>query len=133
MADLVFVTNRRTPAVVDAPAHKTGVMIEKGAGLSLRTSAAVRLRSPLSGGADRVLEVKKTNYGPNGEKLKLRWDDGCFVLESAASVAQQPPHRQETPIIGATTALRSVSFTMRPPYDRLRPPCVLPPYIPGGS
>src|SRR5262249_32315004 len=41
------------------------------------------------GGAGRVLEVKKTNYGPCGEKLKLRWEDGCFVLKSAASSLAQ--------------------------------------------
>jgi hypothetical protein len=41
------------------------------------------------GSAGRVLEVKKTNYGPCGEKLKLRWEDGCFVLESTASSPAQ--------------------------------------------
>jgi RecA-family ATPase len=35
-------------------------------------------------GTDRVLEVKKTNYGPCGEKVKLRWEDGCFVMQGAA-------------------------------------------------
>jgi RecA-family ATPase len=32
----------------------------------------------------RELEVMKTNYGPPGEKQKLRWEDGCYVLESSA-------------------------------------------------
>jgi RecA-family ATPase len=40
-------------------------------------------------GTERVLEVKKTNYGPNGEKVKLRWEDGCFVpLASPPASAQ---------------------------------------------
>jgi RecA-family ATPase len=30
-------------------------------------------------GAERVLTVKKTNYGKEGERILLRWQDGCFV------------------------------------------------------
>jgi RecA-family ATPase len=37
----------------------------------------------------RELEVMKSNYGPRGEKQKLRWEDGCYVLESAASAPHQ--------------------------------------------
>jgi RecA-family ATPase len=29
----------------------------------------------------RELEIMKTNYGPPGEKVKLRWQDGCYVME----------------------------------------------------
>jgi RecA-family ATPase len=36
------------------------------------------------GNSGRVLEVKKTNYGPAGEKVKLRWEAGCFVLQGEA-------------------------------------------------
>jgi RecA-family ATPase len=32
----------------------------------------------------RELEIMKTNYGPSGEKVKLRWEDGCYVLEGSA-------------------------------------------------
>jgi len=38
--------------------------------------------SNAEGSAGRILEVKNSNYRPCGEKLKLRWEDGCFVLES---------------------------------------------------
>jgi RecA-family ATPase len=48
-------------------------------------------------GTDRVLEVKKTNYGPCGEKVKLRWEDGCFVMEAATSA----PHHQGAAHAGA--------------------------------
>ena len=30
----------------------------------------------------RVLQVKKSNYGPVGLELRLRWRDGAFVLDS---------------------------------------------------
>jgi RecA-family ATPase len=30
-------------------------------------------------GAERVLTVKKTNYAKEGERITLRWQDGCFV------------------------------------------------------
>jgi RecA-family ATPase len=30
-------------------------------------------------GAERVLTVKKTNYGKEGERILLRWQDGCFI------------------------------------------------------
>jgi RecA-family ATPase len=40
-------------------------------------------------GTERVLEVKKTNYGPCGEKVKLRWDDGCFVPTGTPSASTQ--------------------------------------------
>jgi RecA-family ATPase len=37
----------------------------------------------------RELEVMKSNYGPRGEKQKLRWEDGCYVLESSAPSLRQ--------------------------------------------
>ena len=37
----------------------------------------------------RELEVMKTNYGPPGEKVKLHWEDGCYVLQASASA----PHK----------------------------------------
>jgi hypothetical protein len=40
------------------------------------------------GGKGRELEIMKTNYGPCGEKQKLRWEDGCYVLESSAPSPQ---------------------------------------------
>jgi hypothetical protein len=46
-------------------------------------------------GAERVLEVKKTNYGKEGERVKLRWQDGCFVVHgSAPTPAQAAAERQ---------------------------------------
>lgn len=29
----------------------------------------------------RVLRVTKANYGPTGQELRLRWSDGCFILD----------------------------------------------------
>jgi KaiC/GvpD/RAD55 family RecA-like ATPase len=37
----------------------------------------------------RELEVVKSNYGPCGEKVRLRWEDGSFVLKGSQSTAQQ--------------------------------------------
>jgi RecA-family ATPase len=69
----------------------SGITSGTGRGGSMDWQNATRARLHLETvkdaerGAGRVLEVKKTNYGPCGEKVKLRWEDGCFVLESAAS------------------------------------------------
>jgi RecA-family ATPase len=30
----------------------------------------------------RVLRVKKSNYGPTGSEIRLRWSNGCFVRET---------------------------------------------------
>jgi RecA-family ATPase len=40
-------------------------------------------------GAERVLTVKKTNYAKEGERIKLRWEEGCFVPQGTAP----PPYR----------------------------------------
>ena len=37
----------------------------------------------------RQLEVIKTNYGPEGEKIRLRWQRGVFVPEGAASATER--------------------------------------------
>lgn len=37
----------------------------------------------------RELEVVKSNYGPAGEKVQLRWEDGSFVLKGSQSAPQQ--------------------------------------------
>ena len=69
----------------------SGITSGTGRGGSMDWQNATRGRLHLEtvddaeGGAERVLEVKKTNYGPCGEKVKLRWEDGCFVMETAAS------------------------------------------------
>ncbi|SHH38340.1 AAA family ATPase [Bradyrhizobium erythrophlei] len=51
------------------------------------TRARLYLRSTDNedGSTGRELEVMKTNYGPPGEKQKLRWEDGCYVLETSAT------------------------------------------------
>jgi len=41
------------------------------------------------GSGGRTLEVKKLNYGPAGEKVKLRWEDGCFVMQGETPAPQQ--------------------------------------------
>jgi RecA-family ATPase len=37
----------------------------------------------------RQLHVIKSNYGPTGEKLRLRWERGVFVPESSTSSSEQ--------------------------------------------
>jgi RecA-family ATPase len=32
----------------------------------------------------RVLRTKKSNYGPTGSEIRLRWSNGCFVRETPA-------------------------------------------------
>jgi hypothetical protein len=41
------------------------------------------------GTSGRVLEVKKLNYGPTGEKVKLRWEEGCYVLQGSEPAPAQ--------------------------------------------
>jgi RecA-family ATPase len=41
------------------------------------------------GSKGRELEVMKINSGAPGEKVKLRWEDGCFVMEGSASAPHQ--------------------------------------------
>jgi RecA-family ATPase len=72
----------------------SGIFSGSGRGGSMDWQNATRARLHLetvkdADGASRTLEVKKSNYGPCGQSLKLRWEEGCFVLESAAS----SPHR----------------------------------------
>jgi RecA-family ATPase len=40
-------------------------------------------------GAERVLTVKKTNYGKEGERILLRWQEGCFIPLGTAPPPQQ--------------------------------------------
>lgn len=73
----------------------SGITSGTGRGGSMDWQNATRARLHLEtvegeeGATGRVLEVKKTNYGPSGEKVRLQWEDGCFVLEGTASA----PHR----------------------------------------
>jgi RecA-family ATPase len=73
----------------------SGITNGTGRGGSMDWQNATRARLHLEtvadddGAAGRVLEVKKTNYGPSGEKVRLQWEDGCFVLEAIASTPQR--------------------------------------------
>ena len=73
----------------------SGITAGTGRGGSMDWQNATRARLHLEtvndaeGCTDRVLEVKKTNYGPSGEKVKLRWEDGCFVMQSETPAPQQ--------------------------------------------
>jgi RecA-family ATPase len=73
----------------------SGITSGTGRGGSMDWQNATRARLHLEtvddaeGGTDRVLEVKKTNYGPCGEKVKLRWEDGCFVLQGSVPAPAQ--------------------------------------------
>ncbi|WP_213740948.1 AAA family ATPase [Bradyrhizobium sp. dw_411] len=72
-----------------------GITSGTGRGGSMDWQNATRARLHLEtveggdGSTGRVLEVKKTNYGPCGEKVPLQWDDGCFVLQGTASAPHQ--------------------------------------------
>ena len=73
----------------------SGITNGTGRGGSMDWQNATRARLHLEtindadDGTERILEVKKTNYGPCGEKVKLRWEDGCFVMQSAAATPAQ--------------------------------------------
>jgi RecA-family ATPase len=73
----------------------SGITSGTGRGGSMDWQNATRARLHLEtldgedGATGRVLEVKKLNYGPAGEKVRLQWEDGCFVMEGTASA----PHR----------------------------------------
>ena len=43
----------------------------------------------------RVLEVMKSNYGPIGEKIDLRWKDGLFLPVAGASDLERLAAEQE--------------------------------------
>jgi RecA-family ATPase len=72
-----------------------GITSGTGRGGSMDWQNATRARLHLEtvagddGSTCRVLEVKKTNYGPSGEKVRLQWEDGCFVPEGTASAPHQ--------------------------------------------
>ncbi|GMP11845.1 AAA family ATPase [Bradyrhizobium sp. TM239] len=73
----------------------SGITSGTGRGGSMDWQNATRARLHLEtvqtdgGSTGRVLEVKKSNYGPTGEKVKLQWEDGCFVMEGTASAPHQ--------------------------------------------
>ena len=70
-------------------------MKKTGAKLIFATTTPVPAKEPQrKEGSDQqynaaALEVMKSNYGPRGEKQKLRWEDGCYVLESSAPSPRQ--------------------------------------------
>jgi RecA-family ATPase len=68
----------------------------RGGSMDWQNATRARLHLETVQGADgisgRVLETKKSNYGPNGEKTALQWEDGCFVIE-ASTGGQAAPHR----------------------------------------
>jgi RecA-family ATPase len=73
----------------------SGITSGTGRGGSMDWQNATRARLHLEtvdgedGSTGRVLEVKKTNYGPCGEKVRLQWEEGCFVVEGTASAPHQ--------------------------------------------
>jgi RecA-family ATPase len=76
----------------------SGITSGTGRGGSMDWQNATRARLHLEtvtgddGTSGRVLEVKKTNYGPCGEKVRLQWEEGCFVMEGS-DVGQAAPYR----------------------------------------
>lgn len=75
----------------------SGITAGTGRGGSMDWQNATRARLHLETvqGADgisgRVLEMKKSNYGPVGDKVTLQWEDGCFVMEGTGG--QAAPYR----------------------------------------
>jgi RecA-family ATPase len=73
----------------------SGITNGTGRAGSMDWNNAVRARLHLrsvddeEGGTGRELEVMKSNYGPAGEKVALRWEDGSFVIRGAQSTPQQ--------------------------------------------
>ena len=65
----------------------TGITAGTGRGGSMDWQNSVRarlhLRSIKDDDAERELEVMKINYAAPGEKMPLRWENGCFVPASA--------------------------------------------------
>jgi len=93
----------------------SGITSGTGRGGSMDWQNATRARLHLEtvededGGNGRVLEVKKLNYGPSGEKVRLRWEDGCFVLQSdapapARAAAENSTDRAYLDCLDAATA-----------------------------
>jgi RecA-family ATPase len=52
---------------------------------AVRARLHLRSMEDEEGTTGRELEVMKSNYGPAGEKVALRWEDGCFVMASSAT------------------------------------------------
>lgn len=73
----------------------SGITSGTGRGGSMDWQNATRARLHLEtvtaedGTVGRVLEMKKSNYGPVGDPVKLRWEDGSFVMASSAPAPQQ--------------------------------------------
>jgi len=57
--------------------------VEGHSGASRLYVSAVKERGDIDTGL-RELTVKKANYGPTGQKVRLRWSDGVFVVDSGA-------------------------------------------------
>jgi RecA-family ATPase len=99
----------------------SGITSGTGRGGSMDWQNATRARLHLEtvegedGGTGRVLEVKKLNYGPIGEKVKLRWEDGCFLPEGgtpapARANAEQAADRAYLDCLDAATGQRRNVF-----------------------
>jgi RecA-family ATPase len=60
---------------------------DRGGSMDWQNATRARLHLETVQGVDgitgRVLEVKKSNYGPVGDKVTLQWEDGCFVIEGS--------------------------------------------------
>jgi RecA-family ATPase len=68
----------------------------RGGSMDWQNATRARLHLETVQGADgitsRVLEMKKSNYGPIGDKVTLQWEDGCFVMEGSEA-GQAAPYR----------------------------------------
>lgn len=68
----------------------------RGGSMDWQNATRARLHLETVQGADgiscRVLEMKKSNYGPVGAKVTLQWEDGCFVMDSG-DAGQTSPYR----------------------------------------
>lgn len=68
----------------------------RGGSMDWQNATRARLHLETVQGADgitgRVLEMKKSNYGPVGEPARLQWEDGCFVMEGS-DAGRATPYR----------------------------------------
>ena len=57
----------------------------------------------------RTLEVRKSNYGPTGQRISMRWREGAFALAAAGDVPTKFQHQSEKNADQADTKVRLLS------------------------
>jgi RecA-family ATPase len=92
--------NEATPALIQHPSVSG---LQDGTGRSGTTGwnnagrwrmNFTRMKASEEDDGVRQLEVMKNNYGPEGEKIRVRWKHGVFVPEGSASTPEQAAREQ---------------------------------------